>query len=65
MRTYKSGDPCPCCGQPIKTDNPEVLYLLSWIGALHRIPAADEIKTIHRLYLARQRQEAAGDAGSP
>lgn len=47
MRKYKKGDPCPCCGQPIKTDNPEALYLLSWIGDMRRLPAVEEIETIH------------------
>lgn len=28
----KPGDPCPCCGQPIITDDPEALLALSWIA---------------------------------
>ena len=28
----KPGDLCPCCGQPIKTSDPEKLLLLSWIA---------------------------------
>lgn len=27
----KPGDPCPCCGQPIKTRDPEILSLLTYI----------------------------------
>ena len=27
----KTGDPCPCCGQPIKTKDPEILALLTYI----------------------------------
>lgn len=27
----KTGEPCPCCGQPIKTKDPTLLYLLGWI----------------------------------
>lgn len=27
----KPGDPCPCCGQPIKTTDPEILALLTYI----------------------------------
>ena len=27
----KTGEPCPCCGQPIKTRDPDLLYLLGWI----------------------------------
>lgn len=63
MRKFKKGDPCPCCGQPIKTDNPEVLYLLSWIADMRRIPAVEEIQTIHRIYIAKKKEalENAGD----
>lgn len=25
----KTGDPCPCCGQPIKTKDPDILALLT------------------------------------
>ena len=28
----KPGDPFPCCGQPIKTSDPEKLLLLNWIA---------------------------------
>ncbi len=27
----QTGDPCPCCGQPIKTRDPELLLLLTYI----------------------------------
>ena len=27
----KPGDPCPCCGQPIKTKDPDILALLTHI----------------------------------
>ncbi len=29
MKPLKTGDPCPCCGQPIKSTNPEVFSLLT------------------------------------
>lgn len=29
MKPLKTGDPCPCCGMPIKSTNPEVLSLLT------------------------------------
>lgn len=29
MKPLKTGDPCPCCGQPIKSTNPEMLRLLT------------------------------------
>lgn len=28
----KPGDPCPCCGQPILTNDPDKLLLLSWLA---------------------------------
>ncbi len=32
MRILKPGDPCPCCGQPIKEGLPmETMMLLSWL----------------------------------
>lgn len=30
-KMLKPGDPCPCCGQPIKTRDPEILRLLTYI----------------------------------
>lgn len=27
----KPGDPCPCCGQPIKTSDPVILAILTRI----------------------------------
>lgn len=27
----KQGDPCPCCGQPIKTTDPALLEVLTYI----------------------------------
>lgn len=29
MRILKTGDTCPCCGMPIKTTDPNTLYVLS------------------------------------
>ena len=32
MRILKPGDPCPCCGQPIKEGlSTETMILLSWL----------------------------------
>lgn len=36
MSDYKrlrTGDPCPCCGQPIRTNDPQLLELLTRIAA--------------------------------
>lgn len=32
MRLLKTGDPCPCCGQPIRTDDPDRLLALNWLA---------------------------------
>ena len=29
MKPLKTGDPCPCCGMPTKSTNPEMLRLLT------------------------------------
>ena len=31
IKMLKTGDPCPCCGQPIKTKDPDMLALLTYI----------------------------------
>lgn len=55
MKMLKTGDPCPCCGQPIKSKDEEVLYLLSWIAQMNHLPCSDEIAAIHRIYEAKKR----------
>lgn len=30
-KMLRTGDPCPCCGQPIKTKDPDLLRLLTYI----------------------------------
>lgn len=30
-KMLRTGDPCPCCGQPILTKDPELLELLTFI----------------------------------
>ena len=32
MKLLKKGDPCPCCGNPIPTDDPELLKLINWLA---------------------------------
>lgn len=34
MKVLKPGDPCPCCGQPIQTDDPVMLVALTCIAEL-------------------------------
>lgn len=56
MRKYKKGDPCPCCGQPIKTNDPDVLRLLDWIGAQRRFPTLPELEALTGCaYVSRER----------
>ncbi|MGM9660758.1 MAG: hypothetical protein ACI3WQ_09175, partial [Faecousia sp.] len=38
----KTGDPCPCCGQPIKTKDPEILRLLTCIRDSYPLSSAYE-----------------------
>lgn len=33
MVELKTGDPCPCCGQPIRWRNPRILRLLTYAAA--------------------------------
>ena len=45
MILYKTGDPCPCCGQPIKLRRKADLYAFSAIVALlglDRVGRTDE-----------------------
>lgn len=46
MKLLKPGDPCPCCGRPIKTRDPERLALLTWISRKARFPTAEEIRAL-------------------
>ena len=34
IKQLKPGDPCPLCGQPIKTEDPEALFVLSVLADL-------------------------------
>lgn len=61
MKRLKTGDPCPCCGQPIKTKDEETLYLLSWIGHKNRLPSAEEIRVIHNLYESGRKEAGCSD----
>ena len=46
MKILGPGDPCPCCGRPIKTRDPVALRLLTMIAATRRFPTAEEIHNI-------------------
>ena len=56
MILYKTGDPCPLCGQPIKTRHPADLYALSAIA--HMLGLNDVARTEQALAAAEARREA-------
>lgn len=31
IKMLRPGDPCPCCGQPIKTKDPDILAFLTHV----------------------------------
>ena len=41
-KILKPGDPCPCCGMPIKTDDPDRLLALNWLAYVMGKGAAHE-----------------------
>ena len=42
----KTGDPCPCCGRPIKSRDPELLELLTQIAEQRYFPTVEEIRAM-------------------
>ena len=56
MILYKTGDPCPCCGQPIKLKNAADLYALSAIA--HLLGLNDVARTEKALAAAEGRRMA-------
>lgn len=38
MRTLKTGDPCPCCGKPIRMTDPDALQLLNLLADIMGLP---------------------------
>lgn len=64
MKLLKTGDPCPCCGQPIRTRDPETLYLLTWIKKMQRFPIPEELDAIRQLYRNKVERERNGGANA-
>lgn len=56
MILYKTGDPCPCCGQPIKLTAQADLYALSAIA--HLLGLNDVARTEAALKAAEERRKA-------
>lgn len=50
----KTGDPCPCCGQPIKTDDPFLLQILTDIADHRKDHRHQNLVTIPRAQLGRR-----------
>lgn len=42
MRTLKTGDPCPCCGRPIRYTDPDALRMLARLADLLGLPEEKE-----------------------
>lgn len=61
MILYKTGDPCPCCGQPIKLTAQADLYALSAIAYL--LGLNDVARTEAALKAAEERRKAKLDEG--
>lgn len=38
MKILKTGDPCPCCGQPIRLTDPAALRLLAAVADIAGFP---------------------------
>lgn len=56
IKPMKTGEPCPCCGQPIKTTDPDLLYLLGWIKATGFNPITyEQLKKLEKKDDERQR----------
>lgn len=49
MKILKKGDPCPCCGQQIKTSNGDALMILSWIADKGRLPTMAEAQEFYKM----------------
>lgn len=43
----KCGDPCPFCGQPIKTNDPAILEFLTLVAGRRYFPTFDEIRALN------------------
>lgn len=54
MILYKTGDPCPCCGQPIRLTKQADLYALSAIA--HLLGLNDVARTEAALKAAQERR---------
>lgn len=47
-RPLETGDPCPCCGEPIRSTDPDVLRLLTLIRDNRVMPTVEQIREITR-----------------
>ena len=49
MKILKKGNRCPCCGEPIKTDDGDALMILSWIADKGRLPTKAEVQEFYKM----------------
>lgn len=42
MTALKTGDPCPCCGRPIRYTDPDALRMLAMLADLLGLPEEKE-----------------------
>ena len=49
MKILKKGDRCPCCGEPIKTNDSDALMILSWIADKGRLPTKAEAQEFYKM----------------
>ena len=47
MRVLKTGDPCPCCGEPIPLTDPDALRLLAMLADVLGLPDGPNDLTNH------------------
>ena len=47
-RFLKKGDPCPCCGQPLATDNKLTLALMTSLAEMRGMPLPADPEEVDR-----------------
>ena len=58
MKIYQTGDPCPCCGKPIRYTDPETLRLFSLAVHLVGLVDVSKLDTIQPLPRETEEEES-------
>ena len=58
MKIYQTGDPCPCCGKPIRYTDPEALRLFSLAVHLVGLVDVSKLDTIQPLPRETEEEES-------